>query len=153
MAVFSFNCNKIITTSGGCALVAKNADYSEKARFLATQASDSAPHYQHSHIGYNYRMSNVCAGIGRGQMEVLPERVRQHRAVYERSVKALDALPGISFVTETAGISNNLWLNTHPGNATESGVLTRQNIRFAIVAQNITTRPTLNTPDITPNFD
>src|SRR3546814_1251603 len=92
MALLSFNGNKIITTSGGGALVAKNADYIEKARFLATQARDSAPHYQHSHIGYNYRMSNVCAGIGRGQMEVLPERVRQRRAVYDRYVKALVGL-------------------------------------------------------------
>src|SRR5690606_13431668 len=78
----SFNGNKIITTSGGGALTG-NEHYAAKARFLATQARDAAPHYQHSEIGYNYRMSNVCAGIGRGQMEVLADRVNQRRAVYQ----------------------------------------------------------------------
>ena len=73
--VLSFNGNKIITTSGGGALISKNGDAIQKARFLATQARDAAPHYQHSHIGYNYRMSNGLAGIGRGQMEVLPYRI------------------------------------------------------------------------------
>src|SRR5690606_37190551 len=73
--VLSFNGNKIITTSGGGALVSKNEEAIKHTRFLATQARDAAPHYQHSHVGYNYRMSNVCAGIGRGQMEVLTERV------------------------------------------------------------------------------
>ena len=77
MAILSFNGNKIITTSGGGAFVAKNEQYVKQATFLATQARDPAPHYQHSQIGYNYRMSNICAGIGRGQMEVLPERVNQ----------------------------------------------------------------------------
>src|SRR3546814_15610864 len=100
----------------------------EKARFLATQARDSAPHYQHSHIGYNYRMSNVCAGIGRGQMEVLPERVRQRRAVYDRYVKALDGRPGISFVTEPAGFYRTRWLTTIQVNHAESGGHTRDEI-------------------------
>ena len=75
----NINGNKIITTSGGGALISDNKDWIEKARFLSTQARDNAPHYQHSHIGYNYRMSNICAGIGRGQMEVLNERVAQRR--------------------------------------------------------------------------
>src|SRR5690606_4767133 len=82
MSILSFNGNKIITTSGGGALVSNNEAYIKQARFLATQARDAAPHYQHSHIGYNYRMSNVCAAIGRGQMDVLLERVQQRRANY-----------------------------------------------------------------------
>ena len=76
IGILSFNGNKIITTSGGGALVSGNAEWVKKAKFLATQARDAAPHYQHSHIGYNYRMSNICAGIGRGQMEVLNQRVQ-----------------------------------------------------------------------------
>src|SRR3954466_2127738 len=79
MAILSFNGNKIITTSGGGAVVSKNRTYIEKARFLATQARDAAPHYEHSHIGYNYRLSNICAGIGRGQMIVLDDRVKRRR--------------------------------------------------------------------------
>ena len=82
--VLSFNGNKIITTSGGGALLSENAEMIEKARFLATQARDSAPHYQHSHIGYNYRMSNVLAGIGRGQLEVLNDRVEARRSNFDR---------------------------------------------------------------------
>ena len=78
----SFNGNKIITTSGGGALISKHKHYIEKARFFATQARDEAPHYQHSQIGYNYRMSNVCAGIGRGQMEVLDDHVQARRAMH-----------------------------------------------------------------------
>ncbi len=81
MGVFSFNGNKIITTSGGGALVSNNPDYCKKATFLATQARDEAPHYQHSQIGYNYRMSNILAGIGRGQMEVLKDRVEAEEKI------------------------------------------------------------------------
>ncbi len=81
MSILSFNGNKIITTSGGGALLSNNEDYIKKARFLATQARDDAPHYQHSHIGYNYRMSNVLAAIGRGQLTVLEERVKQRRRI------------------------------------------------------------------------
>src|SRR5690606_6472991 len=83
LGILSFNGNKIITTSGGGALIADNEDYIKKARFLATQARDAAPHYEHSHIGYNYRMSNVCAAIGRGQMEVLSQRVAQRRRNFD----------------------------------------------------------------------
>ena len=81
--VLSFNGNKIITTSGGGALVSKNKSFRDKAIFLATQARDDAPHYQHSNVGYNYRMSNVLAGIGRGQMQVLQDRVNARRSNYE----------------------------------------------------------------------
>src|SRR5205809_5894350 len=82
ISILSFNGNKIITTSGGGAIVSKNKQYVDAAKFLSTQARDPAPHYEHSHIGYNYRMSNVCAGIGRGQMMVLDERVKKRREIF-----------------------------------------------------------------------
>src|SRR5699024_5353747 len=93
--IFSFNGNKIITTSGGGALISNDTEALEKATFLATQARDAAIHYQHSEVGYNYRMSNIVAGIGRGQMEVLDERVRQKREVFARYEEALSDVPGI----------------------------------------------------------
>ncbi|MEO7045102.1 MAG: aminotransferase class I/II-fold pyridoxal phosphate-dependent enzyme, partial [Ferruginibacter sp.] len=97
IGILSFNGNKIITTSGGGAIVSKNKELVDKATFLATQARDPAPHYQHSHIGYNYRMSNICAGIGRGQMEVLPERLDQRRRNFSFYEKHLSQFPGVSF--------------------------------------------------------
>src|SRR5688572_17000063 len=98
IGILSFNGNKIITTSGGGALISTNAEYVAKARFLSSQARDAAPHYQHSHIGYNYRMSNVCAGIGRGQMEVLPLRIQQRRSNFQYYKKAFAAIDGIEFL-------------------------------------------------------
>ncbi len=112
--VLSFNGNKIITTSGGGALISENAEMIEKARFLATQARDSAPHYQHSHIGYNYRMSNVLAGIGRGQLEVLNDRVATRRNNFERYKqyfsKHNSAGFNIQFQEEPDGYYSNRWL-------------------------------------------
>jgi dTDP-4-amino-4,6-dideoxygalactose transaminase len=99
MAALSFNGNKIITTSGGGALVSKQKHYIDQARFLATQARDDAPHYQHSQIGYNYRMSNIVAGIGRGQMEVLDERVAQRRANNQRYREFFAGVDGVTFQT------------------------------------------------------
>ena len=100
MAVLSFNGNKIITTSGGGALVSKSKDFIDQARFLATQARDNAPHYQHSQIGYNYRMSNIIAGIGRGQMDVIDDRVAQRRANNKRYRDFFSGVSGITFQTE-----------------------------------------------------
>lgn len=138
IAALSFNGNKIITTSGGGALVAKNAVVAEKARFLSTQARDAAPHYQHSHIGYNYRMSNICAGIGRGQMEVLNERVQQRRANYDWYTSVLRDTEGIEFLPEPEGYYSNRWLTTvlikHPSK-------TREDLRIALDAENIEARP------------
>jgi dTDP-4-amino-4,6-dideoxygalactose transaminase len=138
IAALSFNGNKIITTSGGGALVAKNAAVAEKARFLSTQARDAAPHYQHSHIGYNYRMSNICAGIGRGQMEVLQERVQQRRANYDWYTNVLGETEGIEFLPEPEGCYSNRWLTTillrHPSK-------TREDLRIALEAENIEARP------------
>ena len=110
IAVLSFNGNKIITTSGGGALVSKNKEYTEKAIFLATQARDNAAHYQHSEIGYNYRMSNVLAGIGRGQMEVLNDRVAARRANFDFYYANLAHLPEIQFLVEPKGYFSNRWL-------------------------------------------
>jgi dTDP-4-amino-4,6-dideoxygalactose transaminase len=138
IAALSFNGNKIITTSGGGALVAKNAAVAEKARFLSTQARDAAPHYQHSHIGYNYRMSNICAGIGRGQMEVLQERVQQRRANYDWYTNVLGETEGIEFLPEPEDCYSNRWLTTilirHPSK-------TREDLRIALEAENIEARP------------
>jgi pyridoxal phosphate-dependent aminotransferase EpsN len=108
--VFSFNGNKIITTTGGGALVSDDADLVAHARKLATQARDPAPHYQHSEVGYNYRMSNVSAGIGRGQLRVLEERVLARRAIFDRYVDALGDLPGVSFAPEADWGRHTRWL-------------------------------------------
>ncbi|MFT3947239.1 MAG: aminotransferase class I/II-fold pyridoxal phosphate-dependent enzyme [Agriterribacter sp.] len=138
ISALSFNGNKIITTSGGGALVAHDAKLAEKARFLSTQARDAAPHYQHSHIGYNYRMSNICAGIGRGQMEVLKNRVQQRRANFDWYKKVLSNIEGISFCEEPKGYYSNRWLTTvlinHPSK-------TREDLRLALDAVNIESRP------------
>lgn len=139
--ILSFNGNKIITTSGGGALVGNDAAAIQKSRYLATQARDPAPHYQHSHIGYNYRMSNVCAGIGRGQMEVLNERVSQRRAVFNYYVKELSQLPGLQFLPEPAHCFSNRWLSTILVNPAESGGVTRETIRLALESENIEARP------------
>src|SRR5690606_12312047 len=98
--------------SGGGAMVSANEEWIKRARFLATQARDAAPHYQHSAIGYNYRMSNVLAGVGRGQLKVLAERVRQRRANFDYYKKTLGDLPGITFQPEPPGVISNRWLTT-----------------------------------------
>jgi dTDP-4-amino-4,6-dideoxygalactose transaminase len=143
--VLSFNGNKIITTSGGGALLSQNAEMIEKARFLATQARDSAPHYQHSHIGYNYRMSNVLAGIGRGQLEVLNDRVEARRANYNRYVSFFSHLNekgfNIKFQEEPDGYYSNRWLTCILVDPKLNNGLTRENIRLALDKENIETRP------------
>jgi len=110
--IFSFNGNKIVTTSGGGMLVSDDVDAIQKARFLATQAKDSAPYYQHSKMGYNYRMSNVLAGIGRAQLEVLEERVNAKRLIFLKYYKEISDLPGIHFMPELEGTISNRWLTT-----------------------------------------
>jgi dTDP-4-amino-4,6-dideoxygalactose transaminase len=143
--VLSFNGNKIITTSGGGALLSNNAEMIEKARFLATQARDAAPHYQHSHIGYNYRMSNVLAGIGRGQLEVLNDRVEARRANYQRYVSYFSRLNekgfNIKFQEELDGYYSNRWLTCILIDPKHNNGLTRETIRLALEAENIESRP------------
>ena len=138
ISVLSFNGNKIITTSGGGAMVAHEPELAEKARFLSTQARDPAPHYQHSHIGYNYRMSNICAGIGRGQMEVLTERVLQRRANFEWYNKVLSDIDAIHFLKEPDGYYSNRWLTTV---LIKHQAITRETLRLALDKLNIESRP------------
>lgn len=150
ISALSFNGNKIITTSGGGALVAQSKELAQKATFLATQARDAAPHYEHSHIGYNYRMSNICAGIGRGQMEVLAKRVEQRRAIYNRYYDKMKNLKGVSFVDEPAGYFSNRWLTTiliDPA----SGI-TRETLRLALEQDNIESRPLWKPMHMQPIF-
>lgn len=152
IGVLSFNGNKIITTSGGGALISDTEEYVTKARFLATQARDDAPHYQHSHIGYNYRMSNVSAGIGRGQMLVLKDRIAQRRANFDFYVNALGHLPGISFVHEAEGSFSNRWLTTILVDPVKSGGVSREIIRLALELQNIESRPLWKPMHLQPIF-
>lgn len=150
IGILSFNGNKIITTSGGGALLSANPDYVKKARFLATQAQDPAPHYQHSHIGYNYRMSNVCAGIGRGQMEVLQQRVLQRRQNFLHYKNALTSIKEIRFLEEpNPDYFSNHWLTTV---VLENSRITRENLRSALVGDNIDCRPLWKPMHLQPVF-
>lgn len=152
LGVLSFNGNKIITTSSGGALIGNDAAMIQQARFLSTQARDQAPHYQHSHIGYNYRMSNVLAGIGRGQMIVLPERVAQRRSNYERYLTVLGNVPGIQFVPEPDGFYSNRWLTTILVDPALTGGLTRETIRLKLEEHNIESRPLWKPMHLQPAF-
>lgn len=152
IAALSFNGNKIITTSGGGALVSANAELVEKSRFLSTQARDNAPHYEHSHIGYNYRMSNICAGIGRGQMEVLTDRIEARRAMFSWYKQEMEGMPGISFVNEPEGYYSNRWLTTVLIDPEKTGGMTRETLRLAMDAQNIESRPLWKPMHLQPIF-
>jgi dTDP-4-amino-4,6-dideoxygalactose transaminase len=153
LGVLSFNGNKIITTSGGGALISDNEDYIKQARFLATQARDAAPHYQHSHIGYNYRMSNVCAAIGRGQMTVLQDRVNQRRLNFELYNKHLGEINGITFLQEPAGYYSNRWLSTILVDPSKTNGVTREDIRLALEKENIESRPLWKPMHLQPIFE
>lgn len=153
MSILSFNGNKIITTSGGGALVSANEGWIKKARFLATQARDPAPHYQHSHIGYNYRMSNICAGIGRGQMEVLAQRVEQRRKNFDFYRKTFSHLPQITFQNESdSNFFSNRWLSTILVDDSAKGSPTREDIRQALEKENIECRPLWKPMHLQPIF-
>lgn len=142
MSALSFNGNKIITTSGGGALVSKYKNYIDQSRFLATQARDDAPHYQHSQIGYNYRMSNIVAGIGRGQMEVLEDRVKQRRANNQRYREFFKGIEGVTFQTEPSGdYYSNYWLTAILIDSERTGGITREDVRLTLEAENIESRP------------
>lgn len=151
MGVFSFNGNKIITTSGGGMLVSNNGEYIERARFLATQARDPAPHYQHSHIGYNYRLSNLLAAVGRGQLERLDEKVARKRKINEFYRKALGSLPGIEFMPEAPYGRSNCWLTVILITPKEFGV-DREEVRLALEEENIESRPIWKPMHLQPVF-
>ena len=137
LSILSFNGNKIITTSGGGAIVTKTKAQKEKAVFLATQARDNAPHYQHSHIGYNYRMSNIVAGIGRGQMTILDSHVNKRRSNHQFYVNAFKDIEQISFLKEPDGYFSNRWLTC----ILLDSKSTREGLRLALEEENIESRP------------
>jgi dTDP-4-amino-4,6-dideoxygalactose transaminase len=154
--VLSFNGNKIITTSSGGALISENGEMIEKARFLATQARDSAPHYQHSHIGFNYRMSNVLAGIGRGQLEVLNDRVEARRGNFKRYKRYFskhnNAGFSIRFQDEPSGYYSNRWLTCILVDPVLNNGLTREIIRLELEEENIESRPLWKPMHLQPIF-
>jgi dTDP-4-amino-4,6-dideoxygalactose transaminase len=137
IGIYSFNGNKIITTSGGGALVSHNEKWVSQAKFLSTQARDEAPHYEHSQIGYNYRLSNICAGIGRGQLTVLNDRIRQRRNVYQNYLNSLSA-DRFSFLAEPKGFYSNRWLTTV---LIRDHAISREGIRIGLLKKEIETRP------------
>ncbi len=148
---FSFNGNKIITTSGGGMLTSNRPDYAQKARFLATQARDAAPHYQHSTIGYNYRMSNLLAAVGRGQLDMLDDRVARRRANFEFYRKTLGSLPGIAFMPEHTVGQSTRWLTCMTIEPEEFGT-DREEVRLALDRQNIEARPVWKPMHLQPIF-
>lgn len=149
--IFSFNGNKIITTSGGGMLVSDDLEALAKARFWATQARDPARHYQHSEIGYNYRMSNIVAGIGRGQLRVLNDRVKAKREVFERYHKELSAIDGIEFMPESSNGISNRWLTVITIDAEKTRV-TPDLIMDALAEENIESRPVWKPMHLQPVF-
>jgi dTDP-4-amino-4,6-dideoxygalactose transaminase len=152
IGILSFNGNKIITTSTGGALLSNELKYVDKARFLATQARDNAPHYQHSHIGYNYRMSNITAGVGRGQMLVLNDRVNQRRSNFQFYKDAFKYIDGINFVEELPGSFANRWLTCILVDSSKTGGVTREDIRIALEKENIECRPLWKPMHLQPVF-
>lgn len=138
-AILSFNGNKIITSSGGGMLVTRHKDWADQALFLATQARNPASHYEHSTYGYNYRLSNICAAIGLGQMEVLDDRSSRRREIFERYVVALSR-PGIDFMPEPEGQYSTRWLTALTIDPVETGV-TREDIRLMLLEHQIESRP------------
>ncbi|WP_275980182.1 DegT/DnrJ/EryC1/StrS family aminotransferase [Halalkalibacter alkaliphilus] len=149
--IYSFNGNKIITTSGGGMLVSNNFEALQKARFLATQARDQAIHYQHSVLGYNYRMSNILAGVGRSQLAVLHERVESRRRVFENYVRELADLPGFKFMPELEGTRSNRWLTALTINKKEAGVSV-QSLIDSLSELNIEARPVWKPLHLQPLF-
>jgi dTDP-4-amino-4,6-dideoxygalactose transaminase len=152
MGILSFNGNKIITTSGGGALLSNDEELIVKARFLATQAREIAPHYQHNQIGYNYRMSNILAGIGRGQMEVIEERIRMRREIFAFYRQHLEKYDGIKFLEEPdESFFSNHWLTTILIDPSRTG-MTRENLQKDLEKENIETRPLWKPMHLQPVF-
>ena len=148
--ILSFNGNKIITTSGGGMLIASKEDV-KKAQFLSTQARDDAPHYEHSQIGYNYRMSNIVAGIGRGQLITLDQRIEEKRKIFNYYKSELEQLSGVRFQSELPDTFSNRWLTTLTIDPDLAGT-DRETIRHSFVAENIDTRPLWKPMHLQPVF-
>ncbi len=151
-SVFSFNGNKIITTSGGGMLASDDKELIDHARKLSAQARENFPHYEHVEIGYNYRMSNIVAAIGRGQLEVLDHRVARRREIFDFYRRELGNLPGILFMPEADYGKSNRWLTVIKIDPKEAGV-DREDIRLALEAQNIESRPIWKPMHLQPVFD
>ena len=151
LGAFSFNGNKIITTSGGGMLVSYDEDVIDRARFLATQARDEAPHYEHSTIGYNYRMSNILAAIGRGQLKLLKERVEARRNNFDCYREGLGSLPGIEFMPEAIYGRSTRWLTCLTIDPARFGA-TRDDVREALARENIEVRPVWKPLHLQPVF-
>ena len=152
-AALSFNGNKIITTSGGGALVCPSEERAKRVLFYATQAREQAPHYQHEKIGYNYRMSNICAGIGRGQMFVLDEHIARRREIHDLYVKLLAGVKGVKVMCQPEGgdFNSNYWLTCITVDPEEAG-FTREDVRLALDADNIESRPLWKPMHLQPVF-
>ncbi|HEX8577588.1 MAG TPA: DegT/DnrJ/EryC1/StrS family aminotransferase, partial [Flavobacterium sp.] len=153
IGVLSFNGNKIITTSGGGAIVTKTKEVKDKAVFLSTQARDNAPHYQHSEVGYNYRMSNICAGIGRGQMEVLDDHVQIRRAIHDFYVGIFKDIDGVTvFSAPDKDYYSNYWLTTILIDTTKTNGKNREDLRLYLENLNIESRPLWKPMHLQPIF-
>lgn len=153
LAALSFNGNKIITTSGGGALVSHSNEQKQKAVFLATQARDNAPHYQHSEIGYNYRLSNICAGIGRGQMEVLDKHIALRRNMHDFYAGYFKQVAGVTVFEEPSqDYHSNHWLSAITIDPSKTGGKTREDLRLALEAENIESRPLWKPMHLQPIF-
>ena len=152
LAALSFNGNKMITTSGGGALICRTEEEAKMTKFYATQARDNAPHYQHTHIGYNYRMSNICAGIGRGQMFVLDEHIARRRAIHRLYTELLADVEGVTVMQNPSEEYNsNFWLTCILVNPEKAG-MTREDIRLKLDAENIESRPLWKPMHLQPIF-
>ncbi|MEK3885900.1 aminotransferase class I/II-fold pyridoxal phosphate-dependent enzyme [Bacillus sp. FSL K6-3431] len=151
LGVFSFNGNKIITTSGGGMLVSNDVVALQKARFLATQSKDPAPHYQHSKVGFNYRMSNILAGMGRAQLEVLEKRIISRRFIFSQYYRELSHIPGIHFMPELKNTLSNRWLTALTNDESKTGISTGVLLR-ALVEANIEARPVWKPLHLQPLF-
>ena len=151
IGIFSFNGNKIITTSSGGAILSKNKEFIKKAKFLATQAREDQPHYEHKEIGYNYRMSNVCAAIGLGQLEVLETRVVKRRYIYDFYKNKLSKIQSIKFLNDIDGFYSNRWLTTIV--LAENSKINSEKIRLELQKYNIESRPLWKPMHLQPIFN
>lgn len=151
IGIYSFNGNKIITTSGGGAMVSEKQDWIQKAKYLSTQARDPAPHYEHSEIGYNYRLSNISAAIGRGQLQVLDDRVSQRRTIFQYYQEAFSHVNGIGYQRELTGSFSNRWLTTLIFDV-GFGTDLPEKIRMKLESENIESRPLWKPMHLQPVF-
>ena len=151
IGIFSFNGNKIITTSSGGAILSKNKEFIKKAKFLATQAREDQPHYEHKEIGYNYRMSNVCAAIGLGQLEVLETRVAKRRYIHDFYKNKLSNIESIKFLNDIDGFYSNRWLTTIV--LEENSKINNEKIRLELQKNNIESRPLWKPMHLQPVFN